>query len=100
MASEIKVFIVLWDNEAKMQLKAIHDHIKYQSEKNALLVVDSILETARSLKTMPERYEVYEPMKNIPGNYRFKEVSSYLLIYDVTDTEVHVVRVAHKHQGN
>ncbi len=35
-------------------------------------------------------------MKNLPGNYRYKEVMSYLLIYDVTEKEVHIVRIAGK----
>lgn len=95
MSEPVKEYPVKWSNDAKLELKAIFDHIKYKSLKNARLIRKRILDTSKSLKTMPERYEVYEPMRNIPGNYRVKEVSSYLVIYDVTETEVHVVKVMH-----
>lgn len=96
MSPKNEEFFVLWDDEAKIELKSIYDHIKYVSEANAREVVNRILATAESLKRMPERYEEYFPMKNLPGNYRFKEVASYILIYDVTDIEVHIVKLAHK----
>ncbi|WP_162555596.1 type II toxin-antitoxin system RelE/ParE family toxin [Reichenbachiella versicolor] len=94
--NKIKEYIVKWDDEAKIELRYIYDHIKQQSETNAKQVRTEILKTARSLKNMPERYESYPPMERIPGNYRYKEIFSYLLIYDVTETEVHIVKLAHK----
>lgn len=75
MAEEIKDYIVIWDDDAKVQLRAIYDHIKYKSASNAKKVRTNILKAARSLKNMPERYEVYPPMQRIPGNFRIKEVS-------------------------
>ncbi|NQZ74940.1 MAG: type II toxin-antitoxin system RelE/ParE family toxin [Ekhidna sp.] len=100
MGEEIKSYVVIWDDEAKVQLRALYDHIKYKSLANAKKVRTDILKTARSLKNMPERYEEYPPMKRIPGNFRFKEVASQLLIYDVTDTQVHIVKLAHKRELN
>jgi plasmid stabilization system protein ParE len=96
MEERTKEYLVKWDDEAKVQLKFIYDQIKYESESSAKKVIKNILDTARSLKIMPLRYEVYPPMKRIPGNFRFKEVDSHLLIYDVTETEVHIVKLAHK----
>lgn len=96
MGEDIKQYIVKWDNEAKKELREIYGRIKYKSVQNAKLVKERILSTTKGLKTLPERYEVYEPMRNIPGNYHYKEVSSYLIIYDVTDTEVHIVKVVHR----
>lgn len=89
------VYVVKWSNDAKHELKSIFNYIKQNSLQNAKLVKNRILETSRSLRTMPERYEVYEPMRNIPGNYRVKEISSYLLIYDITPSEVHIVKIMH-----
>ncbi|WP_420582203.1 type II toxin-antitoxin system RelE/ParE family toxin [Reichenbachiella sp.] len=96
MTEQIKEYIVIWDDDAKMQLRKAYDHIKYQSASNAKKVRNGILKTARSLKNMPERYELYPPMKRIPGNFRFRETHSHLLIYDVTDSEVHIVKLIHK----
>lgn len=96
MEEDIKHYTVKWDNEAKKELKAIYDHLKYKSVRNAELVKQRIFTTSKGLKTLPERYEVYEPMRNIPGNYRYKEVSSYQIIYDVTESEVHIVKIAHR----
>lgn len=94
--TSLKKYSVKWDMGAKRQLRYLFDHIKYTSPDNAKLVKSKLLETARSLTTMPERYEAYPPMKNLPGNYRFKEVMSYLLIYDVSENEVQIVRIAGK----
>ncbi len=98
MEEEIKNYIVLWDDDAKVQLRAVYDHIKYKSESNAKKVRTDILKAAKHLKNMPERHEVYPPMKKIPGNFRFKEIASYMLIYDITDTEVHIVKLTHKRE--
>lgn len=99
MREGVQDYVVKWDDEAKLQLRLIYDQIKSKSKSNAKRVRKSILSTAGSLGTMPERYESYPPMKNIPGNFRFKEVSSHLVIYDVTETEVHIVKLAHKRKG-
>jgi plasmid stabilization system protein ParE len=95
MSQEDKIYIVKWDDEAKFQLRSIYDHIKIKSKSNAKQVRTRILMTARSLGTMPDRYALYPPMINIPGNFRYKKVSSHLIIYDVTDNEVQIVKLVH-----
>ena len=93
-------FRVLWDNEAKKELKEIYKRIQISSVTNADLVMERILKRSKSLSTLPNRNPEYSRTNHLGGNIRFFIESAHIVVYEVMEDllEVHVRRVFHKGQ--
>lgn len=82
--------IVLWDNQAKADLKIIHDFIAIHSRVGAKNVVQDILNQCKKIH-FTEQY----PVDEILGSpYRKMFVRKYKIIYKVqTETEIRILQL-------
>lgn len=87
---------VVWDIEAKLALRSIYNHIKKrESVERAKKVRDEIVASAKNLNVFPEKFAEDPYLKQEPGNYRFKVIWSYKIIYEVTPEVIMVLDVFH-----
>ena len=87
---------VLWDNEAKKSLQHIYYYIKKrESATRAIEVRKKIVELAKTLSAFPEKFAEEPNLKNEKGNYRFKVIWHYKVIYEVTEKFIYVLDIFH-----
>lgn len=87
---------VVWNDEAKYALKNIYDYIKQrESTERAKKVRKEITASAKNLNVFPEKFAEDPYLKDEPGNYRFKIIWSYKIIYEVTAEAVLVLDIFH-----
>lgn len=80
-----KITNITWDDEAKKSLRSVYDYLKNkESVRVARRVRTEILKQVSDLKIFPEKFEHEPYLKNQKGNYRFKVIWSYKIIYEVT----------------
>jgi addiction module RelE/StbE family toxin len=91
----MKKFAVLWDEKAVSELKAIYDFIYADSPSAAVKVIDELFRTARELKIMPRKFQIYEFADEVKGEYRSVVKWRYRIIYEVLKDTVHIVRIIH-----
>jgi plasmid stabilization system protein ParE len=91
-----RIYKVIWDDEAKASLKRIYNYIKNrQSVERARMVRDEIKELGKSLGYMPHKYRTDDNLEDEPGDYRFKAIWSYKIIYETTEDAVVILDVFH-----
>lgn len=87
---------IVWNNEAKYALRNIYNYIKKrESTERAKKVRNEIAESAKSLNFFPEKFVEDPYLKDEPGNYRFKVIWSYKIVYEVTPEAITVLDVFH-----
>ncbi|GHB52383.1 type II toxin-antitoxin system RelE/ParE family toxin [Mongoliitalea lutea] len=87
---------VIWADEAKEALRQVYNFLKYrESIEIARKVRDEILFQTKSLSDFPEKFEKEHYLLNIPGNFRYKVVWSYKIIYEVTFDSVYILDIFH-----
>lgn len=87
---------VIWNDEAKYALKNIYDYIsKRESAAVAKKVRNEIARSARDLKVFPEKFVEDPYLKDEPGNYRFKVIWSYKIIYEINYDAIQILDVFH-----
>ncbi len=87
---------IVWDNEAKKSLRTIFLYIKNrESLAQAIRVRKKITEQARALSLFPEKFVEEFNLKSEKGNYRFKAIWSYKIIYEVTSETIFVLDIFH-----
>ena len=87
---------VIWNNEAKYALRNIYNYIKKrESAETAKKVRDEIVASAKNLNVFPKKFAEDPYLKDEPGNYRFKVIWSYKIIYEVTPEVIMVLDVFH-----
>ena len=83
--SKKKTVKVIWDVEAKKSLRSIYDYIKSrESVRVAKKVRTEIVEQVKQLAFLPEKFQEEPYLKEESGNYRYKVIWSYKVIYEVT----------------
>ena len=86
----------VWNNEAKYALKNIYNYIKKkESAERAKKVRDEIVGSAKDLNVFPAKFVEDPYLKDELGNYRFKVIWSYKIIYEVTPDKIIVLDVFH-----
>lgn len=64
----MKEYRVIWDDKAKSELKEIYEYLRRENvHRAALKVREELVKTARSLRTMPEKFKVYEYTDKVQG---------------------------------
>jgi plasmid stabilization system protein ParE len=86
---------IVWDNQAKLQLKAAYTYIKKDSLQNAQMVRDEIVATVGGLMSNPEKYPPDKYKINNNGSYRAFEKHRYRIVYKVMEKEIRILRVRH-----
>lgn len=83
-----------WSRRARLDLKAIHDHIAQDSPGNAKAVVHEFLARAEQLPALPRAGRVVPEL----GNPEIREVPvhSWRLIYQLRGDQVFVLALVHK----
>jgi len=91
----MKKFTVLWDEKAVSELKGIYDFICNDSPSAAAKVRDELLRSAKDLKTMPRKFQIYEFANEAGGEYRSFTRWRYRIIYEIMKDTIHIVRIIH-----
>jgi plasmid stabilization system protein ParE len=86
---------VIWDKEAKAQLKRAYNKILKESYQGAITVRDSILDTVDKIPEQPHRYPADKFKTNNNGNYRAFELYNYRVAYKITNENIQILRVRH-----
>lgn len=87
--------IIVWNPEARKQLKAAYKFIQKDSPQNAIKVRNDIVAATRKLLSHPEQYAPDKYKLHNDGSYRAFEKHSYRIAYRVLDTEIRILRVRH-----
>lgn len=87
---------IIWDDEAKKSLRGIYNQIKSrESIEVAKKVRNEVITGTKSLCDFPEKFEEEQNLKNEPGNYRYKVIWSYKIIYEITNKAILILDVFH-----
>jgi toxin ParE1/3/4 len=88
--------VLRWSQRARLDLKAIHDHIAQDSPGNAKAVAHEFLARAEQLPALPRAGRVVPEL----GNPEIREVPvrSWRLIYQLRGDQVFVLALVHKHR--
>ena len=87
--------VVVWRKLALKQLNKAYEYIKKDSLQSAKKVREKIFNTAEELKHNPEIYSLDKYRKNNDGSVRAFEVYKYRVAYQVTQSEIRILRVRH-----
>lgn len=87
--------VVIWRKLALKKLHKVYQYIKKESLQSAKKVRDEIFDTAEKLKHSPEIYPLDKYRKNNDGTMRAFEVYSYRVAYQITKSEIRILRVRH-----
>ena len=80
MATGLKI---VWDKEAKAQLKKAYNRILKESYQGAETVKNGILDSVDKIPEQPYRYPADRFKTDNPGNYRAFELYSYRVAYKI-----------------
>ena len=80
---------------AKESLRALIKYIKKDSPAAAAKVRKKLIDTARSLSELPERFSKEEYLLDKPGNYRSVTQWHYKIVYKVVSDEVVILQFIH-----
>lgn len=86
---------VVWRKIALIQLNKAYEFIEKDSLKSAKKVRDTIFDKAESLKQNPEIYPLDKFRNNNDGSIRAFEIYNYRVAYQVTKSEIRILRVRH-----
>ncbi len=87
---------IIWDDQAKYSLRNIYNYIKQrESTERAKKVRDKIVSSTKSLNDFPEKFEEEPHLSDISGNYRYKVIWSYKIIYEVTEKAIYIIDIFH-----
>ena len=86
---------LIWPYDPKQQLRAAYNHIKKDSLKNADKVRKAIVQATLELREYPNKHAADKYKVNNDGTFRAFELYHYRIAYQVTETEVVILRVRH-----
>jgi len=87
---------ILWDNEAKRSLKSIYVYLKHKESVNiARKVRNEIVNQTKRLDLFPEKFATEPHLKNERGNFRYKVIWSYKIIYEITLNTIFIIDIFH-----
>jgi len=84
---------VVWDKEAKNQLKDIFRYIQKDFVQNVEMLKNAILSQTASLATHPLRYPADKLKEDNYGSYRAFIKYHYRVAYRVLEGEIRILRV-------
>ena len=90
-----KPLTVVWDNEAKAQLRKAYNYIKKDSLQSAEKVKKEIAQIAKDLIKNPQFYPPDKYRHNNDGSFRAYELHHYRIAYHVGKEQITILRVRH-----
>ena len=90
-----KYYRVVIPPTAKDSLRNIIEYIKKDSPTAAVKVCKKLIESAKSLRELPERFSREEYLSDKPGNYRSVTQWHYKIVYKVLSDEVVILQFIH-----
>ena len=93
----VKEYKILWDEEALLDLKSIHDYVSKESPEAVAHVIISIVKRTSLLKTFPNGLPYEERLKRY-GNFRFLMQWKYKIVFEVMEDEVVIDYIFHSAQ--
>ncbi len=87
--------VVIWNKTALMQLQKAYEYIFERSFQSAQKFRVEIFDIAENLKNNPLVYPLDKYRNNNDGSMRAFEFQSYRVAYQVTSTEIRILRVRH-----
>ena len=90
---------IKWDISPKENLKNIYFFIKEDSLIQAKKVKNRILEVVRNIPIYEEKFAKEPFLEEIEGNFRSRTIWSYKIIYEVTNSEIIILKIFHTSQN-
>ena len=87
--------VIVWNENAKKELKKIYEYILKDSSQNALKVRQKIIEHILSLLANPEKHPLDKYKINNDGTWRAFEIYHYRISYRVNKEQIRVIRLRH-----
>lgn len=87
--------VIVWENNAKAELKNAYQYILKDSYQNATKVREDIINAVLSLIKYPERYPLDKYNKDNDGSWRAFELHRYRISYRLTEKQIRIVRLRH-----
>jgi|SRR5665213_66059 len=86
---------VIWPKIVQNQLSKAYEYILKDSSQNAEKVKKDILASTHKLVANPEMHSLDKYRKNNDGSFRAYELHRYRIAYQITKTQIIIVRVRH-----
>jgi plasmid stabilization system protein ParE len=86
---------VIWPQLSKQQLREAYNHIKKDAPASALKVRKSIVNATIELVNHPNKNAADKFKMDNDGSFRAFELFRYRIAYQVTETEIIILRVRH-----
>ncbi len=86
---------IVWSSEASYSFVEILEYLSSKSMSAVDIVGNSILDEIENLSKNPFVHPADRFKNNRSGNFRACVVYSYRISYQVTDSEIHVLRIRH-----
>lgn len=90
-----KQYRVIMPRTAKQSLRDIVEYIKKDSPTAASIVRKGLIESAKSLEKLPERFAAETYLSGKKGNYRSLTRWHFKIVYKVLDDKVVILRFMH-----
>jgi plasmid stabilization system protein ParE len=86
---------VVWDAEARQQLRSLYEYIQADSPRSAKKVRDDIVGIIRKLPSRPESHPADKYKINNDGSFRAFEKHRYRIAYRIKEKEIRILRIRH-----
>ncbi len=87
---------IFWDVRAKESLKNIFYYLKSKaSVDTATRVRNKLIQEVKSIVLFPEKGALEPNLKTLEGEFRFKIVWSYKIIYEVRSERIYILDIFH-----
>ena len=82
--------VVVWNLNAKLELKRVYEYILKDSWQNAIKVRQEIIDAVLSLPEHPDKHKI-----NNDGTWRAFEIDRYRISYRVKKDQIRIIRLRH-----
>jgi plasmid stabilization system protein ParE len=90
-----EVLKVVWDEEARQQIRSIYEYIKVDSLRSANKVRNDIIALTRKLPSQSESHPPDKYKIDNDGSFRAFEKHHYRIAYRVKEKEIRILRIRH-----
>lgn len=87
--------VVVWNLNAKQELKRVYEYILKDSYQNAIKVRQEIIDAVLSLPEHPDKYHHDKYKIKNDGTWRAFEIYHYRISYRVKKDQIRIIRLRH-----